>query len=310
MTFVDYKRDLQDRSLTDQALLDRYFNASDRPSAFQGAPQGAETDLKSQVGDALFESFGIRVHHLQLVIVGSALLGFRPVPGEGFGRSFDPGSSDIDIAVVSPELFDACWAELQDSGLQVDDRFSIARDLLLGFINPANVRSVCEFGRKWWETFGAMKTDRAAGVRGRLYRNPRSMDNYHRQAVVEARRNFRIETDSASATAPQPVPPDLNSQDLVALAQLVREAQSRLPWVGLTHFRDRWLPDFLAERGMEDSYASRDHAIDRAIEEGVIRKVLVPNPSNPEFPTAALETVDEEAGSLAPPAAATIENSS
>ena len=101
----------------------------------------------------------------------------------------------------------------------------------------------------------------------------------------------RMEFWAGTAT---PALDDLNDGVLEALGRQLREAQELLPWVGLKHFRDSWLPDFLTRNGIEDGEAIRSRAIARAVEAGIIREVSVPNPTNSEFPTTALEVIDSD----------------
>ena len=185
MSFTDYERDLRDPQFDPNYVLDKYFHSA--PSAvFAGAPPGEEARLKQQVASKLLEIFGVRVHVLQLVVCGSAHLGFCPIASEvRFGKPFHPGRSDIDIAVISPELFESWWTELQSIALDTETRSAVSRDLFWGFLNPALLRDVGQNGPKWWGLFGALRTDRARGIRGRLYKNLWSMQSYHRIAVVE-----------------------------------------------------------------------------------------------------------------------------
>jgi hypothetical protein len=134
---------------------------------------------------------GLLLHPFQLIVCGSAHLGFSPVPGK-LGRPFDSSSSDIDVSVVSTELFDRWWGELQLSKALVPAVLTrIAEDLFWGFINPANVNNLSEIGQKWWDLFGGIRTDRAKGVRGRLYHNYWSMQNYHIHAIVGGRKELQ-----------------------------------------------------------------------------------------------------------------------
>lgn len=185
MAFTDYERDLRDPSFDPNYVLDKFFH-SGGSAVFAGAPPGEEAKLKQQVAAQLLEVFGVRVHSLQLVICGSAHLGFCPIPADScFGRPFNSKRSDIDIAVISPELFEAWWTELQSIGLDEHTRAAVSRDLFWGFLNPALLQNIGEYGPKWWALFGALRTDRARGIRGRLYKNLWSMQAYHRIAVVE-----------------------------------------------------------------------------------------------------------------------------
>ena len=189
MGFPDYREDLVDADVDVNHILDRYFH-SGLSAVFAGAGPEEEPALIREVARELFSAFGIRIHPFQLVISGSAHLGFSPVPGK-LGKPFDPATSDIDFSVISPELFDAWWTQLQSVALDAATREAVSRDLFWGFINPANVQYVPGIGATWWQTFGAFKTDRAHGIRGRLYRNFWSMQSYHRLAIVRGRRDLQ-----------------------------------------------------------------------------------------------------------------------
>jgi len=188
MAYADYKRDLLAEDFDANYVLDRYFHTG-QSAVFIGAQPHEEPNFKCEVARASFTAFGIRAHPFQLIITGSAHLGFSPVPGK-LGKPFDSASSDIDIAVVSPELFDLWWTELQSGGLEPAVREIVSRDLFWGFINPANVRDLSDCGAKWWRLFGNLSTDRAAGVRGRLYRTFWSMQSYHKLGIFHGRREL------------------------------------------------------------------------------------------------------------------------
>jgi hypothetical protein len=195
--FTDYEKDLKNPEVDLELILDKYFHCGES-AVFHGAPPDEEPRLKEMVAAAILDTFGVRLHIFQLVVCGSAHLGFSPVP-EKLGKPFDAKASDIDMAIASPELFDAWWTELQSAGLDMDTRQVVSRDLFWGFINPANVRHIKGYGSKWWALFGQLKTDRAAGVRGRLFRNFWSMQSYHRIAVAAARNDLLATKPSGKA---------------------------------------------------------------------------------------------------------------
>jgi hypothetical protein len=179
--YPDYKRDLLAADFDATRVLHRYFHS--RSSAvFDGASPEEEPDFKWDLARRLREALGVQLHPLELVVCGSAHLGFSPVPNK-LGKPFDSSSSDIDIAIVSAELFDLCWHELQANPPTRAIRERIADDLFWGFINPANLYKVSKVVRKWWDVFGKTQTDRAHGVRGRLYRDYWSLQAYHTLAI-------------------------------------------------------------------------------------------------------------------------------
>lgn len=191
MAFPDYRRDLLSDDFDPNYVLDRYYH-SGQSAVFSGAGPDVEVAFTSEVSRSLFGAFRIRVHPMQIVICGSAHLGFSPVPDK-LGKSFDPAEGDIDVAVISQEIFESTWNELQSTSLDQSLRSIVSRDLFWGFINPANIREVTEHGRLWWKTFGALRTDRANGVRGRLYRNFWSMQSYHRIGILQGREKLLSE---------------------------------------------------------------------------------------------------------------------
>ncbi len=188
MAFPDYKDDLLASDFDIVRILDRYFH-SGQSVCFIGAPPEVEPNFKNDIARRIHNSLGVKLHSFQLILCGSAHLGFSPVP-EKLGKPFDSSSSDIDVSVVSTELFDRWWAELQSSALLPPLLTRIADDLFWGFINPAIVKNVSQIGRKWWDVFGAMGTNRAKGVRGRLYRDYWAMQNYHMVAIDGGRKKL------------------------------------------------------------------------------------------------------------------------
>lgn len=188
MGYPDYQRDLL-VGTDDEYILHRYFH-SGQSACFFGAPPDAEPILKNQITNQVRSALGVQLHPLQLILCGSAHLGFSPVP-EKLGIPFNSVTSDIDVAVVSPELFDLWWAELQSAELVAAVRSRVAEDLFWGFINPANVYKYTKIGKTWWDAFGSITTERAKCVRGRLYRNYWSMQSYHRLAIIQGRNKLQ-----------------------------------------------------------------------------------------------------------------------
>src|ERR1019366_3612951 len=102
MAFPDYKRDLLAPDFDASRVLDRYFH-SGQSVVFYGAHPETEPSFKRDLVIRLHESLDVRLHPLQIILCGSAHLGFSPVPGK-LGNPFNSLSSDIDVAVVSEEL--------------------------------------------------------------------------------------------------------------------------------------------------------------------------------------------------------------
>jgi len=82
MGFPDYKSDLLDEDFDANYILDKYYH-SGTSAVFHGAAPDVEPKLKGRVAEQLYHTFKFRIHPFQLVISGSAHLGFSPVPSVG-----------------------------------------------------------------------------------------------------------------------------------------------------------------------------------------------------------------------------------
>jgi hypothetical protein len=111
---------------------------------------------------SLAESFSLS--KVQIFLVGSAKFGFSMSP-EKFGTAFSP-HSDIDVDIVSRELFDELWFDLLE-------------------LTPARRSSLSSQAREWIEThrqwrifFGRAEPQRLSGatrLAGRWFRAFRSL---------------------------------------------------------------------------------------------------------------------------------------
>jgi hypothetical protein len=137
---------------------------------------------------ALFERFnkywGIRVDGLRLV--GSAQNGFSIKPGRRW-QSFDFDTSDIDVAIISPELFDDMWiavhTHMQENRYwpRIDDFRAYLFD---GWIRPDVLPR--RQAKEWFEFFGSFERDglfRSVGVRAALYPREHFLESYQCGAI-------------------------------------------------------------------------------------------------------------------------------
>lgn len=173
-----------------EGILDTFFH-SGHPYAFRG-DDIALGQFKRTIASEIGSAFSIACHPYHVVICGSAHLGFSAAPSEKFGNPFSFENSDIDVAVLLPELFDRWWLELVDPRVLLGKRRSyVADDLLNGFINPQSVCDLTEIGRTWWQLFGRFTVGNFDRIRGRIYRGPQFMQNYHRLSVIKGREKLR-----------------------------------------------------------------------------------------------------------------------
>lgn len=133
------------------------------------------------------------VDPMAVQLVGSARLGYSMNPRKNF-RKFH-GGSDLDIAVISPELFDKAWGELREI---IEDAFSsrnknylrklvfeecIALDIVLPRLS---------FGEQWSRSRDLFVQDLGGSfnnreINYRIYRNHKSLRNYQVKSVKLAR---------------------------------------------------------------------------------------------------------------------------
>lgn len=127
---------------------------------------------------ALAEHFN--VHTKNIEIVGSGKLGIS-LNSDRLGKQYDT-HSDIDIAVVSSELFDVAWFELtklesitykltdKDRNFLIECSGSISK----GFISPDKLPQISNFSRNWWKIFSGLSNKdkyEYKKIRGRLFKD-------------------------------------------------------------------------------------------------------------------------------------------
>jgi hypothetical protein len=133
------------------------------------------------------------VDPMAVQLVGSARLGYSINPKKNFKRFDD--ESDLDIAVVSPELFDKAWEELRN--IIEHQRFREKKNYLrkLVFDECIGLDLVLphlSFGEQWSRSRDLFVQDlgdtfRNRSVNYRLYRNHKSLRNYQLKSVNVAR---------------------------------------------------------------------------------------------------------------------------
>ena len=133
------------------------------------------------------------LHPSQVLIVGSAKLGFSIVEGKRY-RPFGD-TSDIDVAIVSPILFDAMWTDVFDywrMGGYWPELDKFRKYLFRGWLRPDKLppEKTFERGRKWWEFFRILSSSQAFGpfaIKAGLYKAWYFLESYQSQCVGECR---------------------------------------------------------------------------------------------------------------------------
>jgi hypothetical protein len=136
-----------------------------------GAPLRFSDEKIELVRAALFRKLGVAVEKAQIVVVGSAKLGFglhaKRLDCGGLLPAFRPfgPDSDIDIAVTCPPLFEAIWQELSNyasSQQRIPWKSGLLGSYLVhGWLRPdhfpKNARlQLCD---EWWDTMRALSAD-------------------------------------------------------------------------------------------------------------------------------------------------------
>lgn len=190
MSFDSYKEALKaepfDEIANVECILDSYYH-SGTPHVVKG-DDSAHGQFRRSLANEISSSFGVGCHPHHVVVCGSAHQGFSASPYEKFGTPFSFDKSDVDVAILLPELFDRWWLELVEPKTVLGKRRAdIADHMPDGYINPQLVRGVTETGMNWWRLFGEFTEGRFSKVRGRIYRGPQFMQNYHRLSVLRGR---------------------------------------------------------------------------------------------------------------------------
>src|ERR1039457_3408739 len=104
MTFEEFRDLLHQQS--DEQLLAPCLHDDTVPYVFEPRPEA---------WDAFRDEFvsGLSVSRSSIRVVGSGRFGFSMKPGHHFKRFGD--TSDIDVVVVDPDLFDELWLALLES---------------------------------------------------------------------------------------------------------------------------------------------------------------------------------------------------
>lgn len=144
-------------------------------------------DLYFELRREVAQAFG--VHPDEVIVVGSAKLGFSIAPDQRY-KPFDD-RSDIDVALVSPELFDAIWLEAltyDRSGGDWPSRQTFRRYLFRGWIRPDAFPPSTLFPRaaNWTSFFEGVTSSGRFGmypIKGGLYRSREFLEMYQEEAV-------------------------------------------------------------------------------------------------------------------------------
>jgi hypothetical protein len=148
----------------------------------------------------LAAKFGAAQEEVNVWIVGSAKLGFSMVEKRLANgtvlpryRSFSP-ASDIDVAVVSPRIFDLIWRELSAHAHRAArlpwNSGALGDYLVCGWLRPDHFPGDARLRRcdDWWDLMRSLSSDARFGRRkisGGLYHSVEHMKQYLTRALDE-----------------------------------------------------------------------------------------------------------------------------
>ena len=132
------------------------------------------------------------LHPNEILMVGSAKLGFSIVRKQRY-RPFGE-ESDIDLAVVSSQLFDEFARATFDYWERSPywPKYEIyVKYMFRGWIRPDLLPSVLAQGKRWWEFFRGLTAEGTFGsfqIHAGLYKSWHYLDSYHSICIDECKR--------------------------------------------------------------------------------------------------------------------------
>lgn len=140
--------------------------------------------LKAEIADHF------KIHPSEVLIVGSAKIGFSIAPQKRYRFFHD--QSDIDIAIVSTHLFNIVWEDVfncwEDAGgWQNFDQFK--QYFFRGWIRPDYLPTMrtFRFRREWWDYFQGLTRSSRYGpykIHAGLYKSWHFLESYQKICVT------------------------------------------------------------------------------------------------------------------------------
>ena len=199
MTFEEFRDLLHQQS--DEQLLAPCLHDDTVPYVFEPRPEA---------WDAFRDEFvsGLSVSRSSIRVVGSGRFGFSMKPGHHFKRFGD--TSDIDVVVVDPDLFDELWLALLEAAYPRPPISSTLggwlgkrrNELYTGWLTPLEIRvdarivgarakPVVEFNSRWFNTLKQASRHpprRHEDTTSRLYRTWHHAELYHLNSLAAFRK--------------------------------------------------------------------------------------------------------------------------
>lgn len=141
--------------------------------------------------DAISGQFG--VHPNEIILVGSAKVGFSLAPDKRYREFGD--SSDLDVAIISPVLFDRVWHSVLDyknSRQYWPKKDEFKHHFFDGWIRPDKLppSRKFSFANEWWEYFTELSNSQRFGmqsINAGLYREMSFLDKYQSLCIEKCK---------------------------------------------------------------------------------------------------------------------------
>ena len=180
---LEFKNDL--KSKNDVHMISKYFYNDYTPAAIS---LEAYHELRWEIKEH-FELESI----FDVFLVGSGRLGFSIKPGAQF-RPFND-QSDLDIVIVSKNLFEKYWKAARDSRISLEEwknKGVYENYFFEGWMRPDKLRCGGEEldVKEWWKFFGELSRTRKYGpysINGGLYYSLDFLEHYQRDAIERIR---------------------------------------------------------------------------------------------------------------------------
>ena len=182
----DFKNDL---IAHDEMRITRKYILTGTPYIIDG---GKYIELKEVVA----ANFGI--HPSEVYMVGSGKMGFSIKPSRRYGCFGD--SSDIDLAIVSKDLFERAWIEVhnysENSGWW-DKRDEFKNYFFHGWIRPDKFPSNINFtySNSWWEFFRSLTESESFGrykIKAGIYYSMSFLESYQSICIKQCKRGLEL----------------------------------------------------------------------------------------------------------------------
>lgn len=201
---TEIKKDIQSLSAKDFYIKYIIKSTNWYFSEYQKASGDEILEKMDTFKQIISENFGVSFHSAQ--IVGSAKLGVSLSPKKRF-RKFIVDSedgkepSDIDIAIVSRELFELIWAQLRNirHTCLIPNYKALANSIFRGYINDKDFKDIDLIRKDWNERISKAniqlqdKLSIMHPISYRIYRSWEDLEDYQLDGIKELQEgNYEI----------------------------------------------------------------------------------------------------------------------